>query len=427
MLYTEAELRALREGIAKAQKTAAEARAAAEDLVKAQREAGANPLTDKTAFEAVDAKFRESSAAAQEAAELQARLNQAVGATHALDELREQRKEDDREGRSATDRLVNHPAYRSLKESGVLNSRAAHVNLQPVEVMTRSQLQGGILRQRTLVERPLDIIEPDKSYYPPLLLPQRQVRLLDVIEVGSTDSDSVGWVRETTHTNAAAPTAYNVAAPEAAYAWEPQSTLVRRIPHSIPATKGALADRAQLATVLQGNLAAGIRRTTESQVLLGNGSGENFTGIMTAVTATQAKGTDTNLDALHKALTVVRLALLDQGEPNFIGMNPSDYEILRLAKDSTGGHYHLGPPTEGGVSVAWGLPIVTSTLFTAGTALVGDGSHATLWVREGITVAASDSHADFFTKGLVMFVAEYRAAFAVQRINAFCKVTGITA
>jgi HK97 family phage major capsid protein len=61
-----------------------------------------------------------------------------------------------------------------------------------------------------------------------------------------------------------------------------------------------------------------------------------------------------------------------------------------------------------------------------GTALIGAfDSAARLYVRGGVTVEASNSHASYFTSNLVAIRAESRAALAVFRPAAFTAVTGL--
>jgi hypothetical protein len=48
-----------------------------------------------------------------------------------------------------------------------------------------------------------------------------------------------------------------------------------------------------------------------------------------------------------------------------------------------------------------------------------------MWLRQGATISATDSHSDWFLRGIIAVLATMRAAFAVQRPKCFCTVTGI--
>ena len=74
----------------------------------------------------------------------------------------------------------------------------------------------------------------------------------------------------------------------------------------------------------------------------------------------------------------------------------------------------------------WGYPVVTSVNLGAGTGIVSDFKRAcTMWLRSGLTIAATDSHSDWFLKGIIAVLCSMRAAFGVPRPKAVCTVTGL--
>jgi len=124
------------------------------------------------------------------------------------------------------------------------------------------------------------------------------------------------------------------------------------------------------------------------------------------------------LDSLHKAITTIRTNAFQ--EPDFIGINPADWETIRTSKASTAGSYLFGDPASNGPATVWGVPVVIHAAFTSGSPLVGVAREANLFIREGVSVAASDSHSDYFTKRQVALLASARVAFAVTQPKAFC-------
>jgi HK97 family phage major capsid protein len=277
----------------------------------------------------------------------------------------------------------------------------------------------------------------------------RPLRLLDLITVGDTDSDTVEYVEMTGFTNAAAETAEAIAAtgtsgtkPESAIALAQRTINVQTIAHWIPATKRALADAGQLRTLIDGILQLGLDLRVDQQIVTGDGVGSNLRGIRNtvgigSVTVRLAVAGNTNtpetiLDTIHRAITVVRLAFF---EPTAIGIHPADYERVRLARAgkaavaNTGttagsyaeGDYLMGAPDQPGAERIWGLLPVVSAAFTEGRPVIGDYRQAVLWLREGTQVLASDSHMDFFVRNLVAILAEFRAAFGVLAPPAFCE------
>lgn len=268
------------------------------------------------------------------------------------------------------------------------------------------------------------------------MLGRRPLTIRDVISVRRTGSDAVEYVRQTSHTNAAAAvpeatstapigdgtggTATPVAGgvkPEGSWAFERKTANVKTIAEWVPATKRALADAAQLEGLINDELRADIAETEENQILTGNGTGENLTGILsTSGIQTQAFDTDIFVSvrrALTKAKTIGRVV------PNAVALNPVDVETVDLAREAGTGKFYGGGPFAMGPQTLWGKPILETEGVPAGTALVGDFSKAVLWDREETTVSITDSHADFFIRNLVAILAEERVAFGVTRPSAF--------
>jgi HK97 family phage major capsid protein len=276
----------------------------------------------------------------------------------------------------------------------------------------------------------------------------RPLRLVDLITTGRTDSDEVSYVQWSAFTNAAAETAEATAAsgssgtkPESAMDFAEATTSVRTIAHWIPATKRALADAGQLRTLIEQILRLGLDLRLDTQLASGSGSGENIRGIYNTsgigaitrrVPATNNTATpETILDVVHRAITTVRLAFF---EPNAVGIHPTDYEAVRLVRETAAvanvsggaagnagsGQYLMGDPLVGDNVTLWGLRPVVSAAFTQGLPVVGDWTQMVMWLREGTQVLASDSHMDFFIRNLVAILAEFRAAVAVLAPAAFC-------
>lgn len=271
-------------------------------------------------------------------------------------------------------------------------------------------------------------------------LGRKPLTIRDLVSVRRTSSDAVEYVAQTSHTNAAAvvPEATSSAAPtapgsagalvlnanggykpEGAWAYERKVANVKTIAEWVPATKRALADVAALEGLINDELRLDIAEAEEGQVLNGNGSGENFTGINNwSGVQTQAYSTDL-FESVRKGITKART--VGRVNPTAIVVNPVDAEAIDLAKDLNGAYRYGGPQSLGQRSV-WSLPVIESENQAAGEALLGDFSKAVIWDREQTTVTVTDSHADFFIRNMVAILAEERLAFAVTRPTAFVKV-----
>jgi Phage capsid family. len=331
-------------------------------------------------------------------------------------------------GRSVGGRLVSSEQWKSLKAGGSFENPDIPMGTTPgIKLLDRAEL-------KTLITGTSDtsagaFVEPDRQAGM-VELARRPLVVSDLVNVGTTDSDLVEWVEQTSRTNAAAETAEAIAtgdasgaAPESAAAWAVKNTDVRDLTHFMPATKRALADAGQVASLIDTELRDGVRERLDGQMVNGNGIAPNLRGVLNAAgILTQALGLDTRSDAIHKAITLIRLGFF---EPTALLIHPSDWEQVVLEKDSTG-TYVYGPPSAPSRSSIWGLTPVVSPVIAAGTGLVGDFRRgSTLWLREGLSVAMSDSHSDFFTRRMVAVLAVLRAAFATVRPTCFATVTGI--
>lgn len=278
------------------------------------------------------------------------------------------------------------------------------------------------------------------------LVGERELTVRDLVTIGSTESDTVEYVRVTGKTNSAAPTAEATSAafatqdgttgalipavgggykPESALALEVVSTSVKTIAHWIPITKRAASDASQVRTLVDNFLRYGLNEELEDQILTGAGTGENFEGITTAVTQTVGSA-GTDLDAIVDAIKTVRVT--GRRKPTALVIHPNDwYSSGFLTSKDSAGNYLVGDPRASvdQLNQLWGLQVVVSEAMTENTALVGDFRQAVLWEREGVSLMVSDQHSDFFTRNLLAILAEMRAAFGVLDVQAFCEVTAL--
>jgi len=271
------------------------------------------------------------------------------------------------------------------------------------------------------------------------MLGRRPLTIRDIISVRRTGSDAVEYVRQVSHTNAAAPvpeatssgilgdgtngTATKVTGgykPEGSWAFEKETANVKTIAEWVPATKRALSDAAQLEGLINDELRADIAEAEEAQILTGNGTGENLPGIL-STSGVQSQAFDTDIFvSTRKALTKARV--VGRVVPNAIALNPVDVETIDLARENgTAGKFIGAGPFTLGPRTLWGVPIVETEGVAAGQGLVGDFSKAVLWDREETTVSVTDSHSDFFVRNMVAILAEERVAFGVTRPTAFVK------
>jgi HK97 family phage major capsid protein len=259
----------------------------------------------------------------------------------------------------------------------------------------------------------------------PLVLDaQEQRTVADLMLQGTTNAATLEYYEETTFTNAAAETAEGAAKPESALDFTLVTEPVRKIATWIPVTDEMMADNDGFESYLRGRLGFMVRQREERQLLVGDGTAPNISGITDrSGIQTQAKGADPTPDAIFKAMTKVRNTGF--AEPTAVVLHPNDWQDIRLLR-TTDGIYIWGSPAEAGPERIWGLEVRVTTNMTENTGLVGAfRPDAQIFRRGGIELAVSDSHASYFISNLLAVRAEERVALAVYRPASFCTVTGI--
>lgn len=175
-----------------------------------------------------------------------------------------------------------------------------------------------------------------------------------------------------------------------------------------------------------------VQLAEEDQLLNGSGSGTNLDGILNRdgiLTGQTASGEPNVADAIFRAMTAVSTS--SPFQPDGIIINPTDYQTLRLAKDSNnqyyGGGFFSGQYGNGGVMEQpplWGLRTVVTPAIAAGTVLVGAFQQgASVIRRKGLTVEVANQNEDDFVYNRIAIRIEERLALAVRYPKAFCKVT----
>lgn len=186
-----------------------------------------------------------------------------------------------------------------------------------------------------------------------------------------------------------------------------------------------------LASAIDSRLVYQLGLFIEDQILNGNGSGTNLTGLLNrnGVQTETATAAADNADALFRAIT--KTSTGSGFEADGIVINPADYQALRLQKDSNGqyfgGGFFGGQYGNGAIQEQpplWGLRTVVTPAIAAGTTLVGAfAQSASVISKGGITVDATNSHDDDFTNNRITIRGERRLALAARRPSGLVEVT----
>ncbi|TDK23438.1 phage major capsid protein [Luteimonas aestuarii] len=252
------------------------------------------------------------------------------------------------------------------------------------------------------------------------MLQQRRIRIRDVLAAGRTDSSSVEFVKQVTRTNAATTVAELGLKPEAALTFDLQTAPVRTIAVTLPASRQIMSDAPMLASLVDSELRYMLQDVEELQLLNGNGSGSNILGIVPQATAFAAPFSvpaPTMIDVLLLAIAQNEAA---DFEADFIAINPLDWRRLQALKDNQGRYLANGPFSAEQVARLWQTAVVPTKGIAPGKFLVGDGQRgAQVFDRWQARIEVATEHADFFTRNMVMILAEERLALAVYKPNAF--------
>jgi HK97 family phage major capsid protein len=185
----------------------------------------------------------------------------------------------------------------------------------------------------------------------------------------------------------------------------------------LPISDEMLEDQPQVATYINGRLQLFVRQAEEEYIVA-----KLLAVAGTASSAAEVDGTNI-FDGIAAAIMHVRV---DSGlEPDGLLISPLDAAKMDVVRATGGtGAYFSGGPYGQPNQNPWGLRRVVTTAVNNGGSVVGAFREgAMLWRRGGLTIEASNSHADYFRRNLTALRCEERLAITVFRNAAFQRVT----
>ena len=318
-------------------------------------------------------------------------------------------------------------AYKNYKQSGV---KGIDSKIETKTTLTTTGYPPETLRQPGILETSLRD-------------PNAVISLFDVI---NTDQNAFSYLEETTFTNNAAEAAEGSAVGEAALAFTEKTEAIRKMGVFIPVTDELLADEAGIQGYLNSRLQTMINLRLDSQLLAGDGSAPNLEGLLDAGKSSVGSsdfnsysGNLGRIGAIYNAITDIRVNAFT--EPDAIVMHPNDWNQIvtsvgaDFAGTSSAGYAEKSPlfVAAGGMGAGpaaqiWGIKVVPTTAISNNTVLVGKfggGEAANVVMRQGIELAVTDSHSDFFIKNQLAIRATMRVGFPVYRQAAFHKINNM--
>ncbi|MEX9612305.1 phage major capsid protein [Providencia manganoxydans] len=257
---------------------------------------------------------------------------------------------------------------------------------------------------------------------PGIIMPGlRRLVVRDLLAQGRISSNSLEYVREKLFTNNAKPVKEKAQKPESDLTFEKQTANVITVAHWIQASRQVMDDAPQLQSYVNNRLLYGLALVEEGQLLNGDGTADNLTGINQVATAYDIELNeegDTHADLIAHAIYQVSES---EFSASGIILNPRDWHSIALMKDKEG-RYIFGGPQAFTSNVMWGLPVVPTKAQAQGEFTVGAFDLASqVWDRMDATIEVSREDRDNFVKNMLTILCEERLALAHYRPQALIK------
>lgn len=253
-------------------------------------------------------------------------------------------------------------------------------------------------------------------------LPKRKLHIRQLLSGGSMDSSNFAYVKETAGEGAIAPVAEGVLKPQIDLNLQEVSVPAQYIAGWLRISRKMLDDVRGMTTFLQSRLPELLLRAEDNQLLNGDGTGSNLSGITDAGNFTAPTGTAT-IDVEQLVQAVAQLEGYDR-EANGILLNPADYYQILLNKAAGGaGTYDLPSALatiQNGQLYIAGIPVFRSTAMAADKFIVGDWvMGANLITREAPRVEIFYEDGINVRENMVTVRVEERIAFPIYGDNYF--------
>lgn len=263
--------------------------------------------------------------------------------------------------------------------------------------------------------------------------PTRSTHVRNLIPQGSTSSDVVRFVKESGYSNGAATAAEGATLAQSDFDMTASDANVRKIGTYFRISEEMLADTPQLTSYLSARAPEKLLSVEDTQILSGNGSAPNLSGIITDAADFDTTSGGAFYQSVESAnefdvlvATLNQLALSEY-QADYIMLNPTDFHKILLLKDSN--NSYLKDQVYAGLQPAFmGVPVVINTAITAGTFLCGNfGVGTQLWVRDNVGVEFFREDGTNVRDGFVTVRVSERVALTNYLPNAFVNGTFSTA
>lgn len=260
--------------------------------------------------------------------------------------------------------------------------------------------------------------------------PAKPSHIREILPIGSTDSDVVRYVKETAYSDGASFKQEGATLGQTDFELEAKDANVRKLGTYLRVSEEMMDDYKQLVSYLSARVPSKIMAVEDTQILNGNGSNPNLSGLFTDGTAFSAgsfAGAVSNANEFDVLVASMNQLALANYQADYIVLNPTDFHKILLLKDTT--NQYLKDQVYAGLQPNFmGVPVILNTACTAGKFLVGNFAMGSqLWVREGISLGIYREDGINVREGFVTIRVKERVALTNYNPNAFVQGTFSTA
>lgn len=256
--------------------------------------------------------------------------------------------------------------------------------------------------------------------------PRQALNIADLfgrIQIASNSYEFIRYAYKTTGTaTGPAPVAEGSAKPESNYGGTIQTGTIKTMATWTKLTEQMIADDSNIVNFINDDLPYQLAKVIEYQILRGDGSSGNFSGLDQSgnyhdyISGITFESNDTVIDLVLR----VKSAMEAEGVTNvMLLLNPSDWCKVLTAKN-VNKDYLIPGIIDVPSKTIWGVPVVTNPFVAAGKFYLGNFAEAGKIVeREDLSIEM-DREQDDFTKNLMTLRVERRLDFAVMQPKAVC-------
>jgi Phage capsid family len=264
----------------------------------------------------------------------------------------------------------------------------------------------------------------------------RPGRVRDLFPAEATTASILYGIRETGFTNrarvvpertAADGTSAATGGPTDVYGLKPASDLtivpvtypIATIAHIMYVHRNTLADEPRMRGIMDRDMIDGVKMVEDSQLLYGDGIGDNLTGLVntSGIQTYTGAAADRRSAQIRRAATRAMLAYF---EPTGVVMHPYDWEDVELETDNNGAYTVAVSVAVGGEKRVWRMRVVDTPAILEGKFLLGAfGTGAKVYDREQVNTQVSTENRDLFERNAVTLRCEERLGLVVDRPESF--------